>query len=192
MSDSDARVLAKLEAIASAQHEGTLAQGRLLHEVSGVRSDVARLAERVLAVEERAERAERLASEAKRAADGAVTETGQVYKAWQVNAEALRQTVQRVSEEVAEVRSDTKGQNEQLAALVKASETAELHQQWQREQAEKSERDAAKLEAARDALMKRVKFWAWLIGAVITALVALGGAVTWVRAHWREAPSAEH
>ena len=171
MSDeSDVKILVELSHLSHAVRAQGEGQGRLLEKVDGVQQGLNALALRVGELEIKAGRAEKTANEAKRAADGAVHDTGEVHKAWQVHAAALRLTVDSV-------QAETVAQSAVLAEIQAANHEAALHRKWQVEQAE-----AAK--SSRTALLHGVKFWLGIVLAIGALLAMLGGGVSWVRAHW--------
>lgn len=168
MSDaSDAKTQAHLESLAAGQRETMTAMGRVLQEIGGVRHDVARLTDRVMVVEGRAERAERLAAEAARKADGAVHDTGEVHNAWKVHAAALRQSIDSV-------QTETVGQSATLAKL----EAAE-------DRRAKAEELSAAMAAARSATMDRVLWWLKFLAAVGVVIAGIFVGIGFLIAHTR-------
>lgn len=138
--ESDVRLLVELAQLNKSVAQQSEGMGRVLQSLDAMRTDILRIDARVAVVEDKILRTERTALEAKRLADDAVTSTGAVHNGWKVTAEALRQTVETVRAETTAQTATLKCQDQLLAKLVTADERAELHRQWQRDQASEAER----------------------------------------------------
>ena len=174
MSDeSDVKILVELSHLTNSLRAYGEGQARVSQQIEGLRSDVHSIAERVNHVEERMGRTEGVALEAKRLADVTKLETGQVHKAWQVHAEALRVSVENVKKETESQTAALVRQEASLEKLIEADERAELHRQWQRDQAAEAERRTLARRATATWVLGLATAIIAIIGAIYAALVAM-------------------
>lgn len=179
--ESDTRLLVEISHLARRMDQHSEAQGRQHQLLTDVRGEIHKVNERMNAVEGRVERVERMATHAVKTAEDTALRNDQVHSAWKLNADALFQKVETVRQETADQTKALEKQattldrqDEVLSSIVAANEKAELHRQWQLNQAALAESAVLKRRAT-------IAFVVKTIGAILAGILALWGFLKGIR-----------
>jgi uncharacterized coiled-coil DUF342 family protein len=170
--ESDVKIIVELAHLSSAVRQYGEGQGRLLQQSDELKTEVRSIRTELAEVRGQAAHAVRLANEAKRATDENASESRGVHRSWEAHAEKTTKAIDALRADTEAQTATLTRQDTVLEKLLDANEKAELHREWQRNQA--AEADAK--------TTKRRATVTWALGIVTAVLAIAGGAYGLYRA----------